>query len=124
MYETGKGPDNEPTDYHFTTVSGPHYTAVDGPHYSAVDGPYYSAVNGPHYDAANKDSRASPSTGQSTHPTSPAAYDAIKTSTDTYSVPFSPDTDTYTVPVDVTNMKPLAPKCSNSLETSELEMVN
>ena len=85
LYETGKGL-NEPTDH--------HYSAVGGPHYSAVGGPHYSAVTDPHYDAVNKDSRASPSTGQSTHPTSPAAYDEIKTSTDTYSVPFSPDTDT------------------------------
>ena len=69
-------------------------SAVGGPHYSAVTDPHYSAVTDPHYDAVNKDSRASPSTGQSTHPTSPAAYDEIKTSTDTYSVPFSPDTGT------------------------------
>ena len=85
LYETGKGL-NEPTDH--------HYSAVGGPHYSAVTDPHYSAVTDPHYDAVNKDSRASPSTGQSTHPTSPAAYDEIKTSTDTYSVPFSPDTGT------------------------------
>ena len=78
LYDIGKGQDDEPTDH--------HYTAVDGPH----------------YDVVNKDSRASPSTGQSTHPTSPATYDEIKTRTDTYSVPFSPDTGTYTVPANQT----------------------
>ena len=77
LYDTGKGPDTayKPTDHHNTAVAGPHY------------------------DAVNKDSRASPSMGQSTHLTSPAADDKIKTSTDTYSVPFS---DTYTVPVNQT----------------------
>ena len=90
LYQTGKGP-NEPTD---SAVSGPHYSALDGSHYTAVDGGHYSAVNDPHYDAVKKESRANPCTGQSAHPTSPAAYDEIKTSMDTYSVPFSPDTDT------------------------------
>ena len=94
LYETGKGPDDEPTDNHYTTVTGPHYDAVD------------------------KESRASPSTGQTTHPTSPAAYYEIEASADTYSVPFGPDTDAYTVPADATNSKPLAPKRLNSLERS------
>ena len=86
LYDIGKGLDDEPTDHHYTTVAGPHYTAVDGPH----------------YDVVNKDSRARSSMGRSTHPTSPAAYDEIKTSMDTYSVPFSPDTGTYTVPANQT----------------------
>ena len=73
-YETGNDP-KEPTDH--------HYTAADDRH----------------YDAVNKDSRMSPSTGQSTHLTSPAAYDEIETSTNTYSVPIS---DTYTGPVNQT----------------------
>ena len=94
LYETDKGPDDDPTDNRYTTVAGPHY------------------------DAVNKDSRASPSTGQSTHPISPAAYYEIEASADTYSVPFGPDTDAYTVPADATNLKPLAPKRLNSLERS------
>ena len=77
--------------------------------YASVSPEHYTAVNGPHYDAVNKDSRASPSTGQSTHPISPAAYYEIEASPNAYSVPFGPDTDTYTVPADATNLKPLAP---------------
>ena len=73
-YNTGKGPDNKLTQCH------------------------HSAVDGPHHNAVNEDSRASPSTGQSTLHAPPAAYHGIKTSTDTYSMPFSPHTDTYTVP--------------------------
>ena len=88
LYETGKGPDDEPKDNLYTTVDSPHY------------------------DAVKKDSRVSPSTGQSTHPISPAA------SANVYSVPFSPDTDTYTVPANATNLKPVAPNRSNSLDRS------
>ena len=96
LYATGKGkgPDDEPKDNHYTTVVGPHY------------------------DAVYKDSRASPSTGQSTHPISPAAYYEIEASANAYSVPFTPDTDSYTMPADATNLKPLAPNRSNSLERS------
>ena len=90
------GQDNEPTDSHNT------------------------AVDDPHYDAASKDSRASPSTGQSNHPASPAVYHEIspavyhETSPAVY-VEISPavyheispavyheietGTDTYTVPL-------------------------
>ena len=39
LYETGKGPGDDPKDNRYTTIDGPHY------------------------DAINKDSRASPSTG-------------------------------------------------------------
>ena len=94
-HTTAEGNAREHPDETYTTLINPLYDAGKGTNttYKPTDH-HHSAVNGPHYDAVKKDSRVSTSTGQSTHPTSTAAYDEIKTSMDTYSVPFSPDTDT------------------------------
>ena len=90
LYETGKGLKHEPTDHHLT------------------------AADAPCYDAVNNDSRGSRSTG---HHASPAVYDKVKTSTDTYTVPLSPDTDTYSFPTSLAR-QPLAPKRTGLLGRS------
>ena len=90
LYETGKGLKHEPTDHHLT------------------------AADASCYDVVNNDSRGSCSTG---HHASPAVYDKVKTSTDTYTVPLSPDTDTYSAPTSLAH-QPLAPKRTDLLGRS------
>ena len=90
LYETGKGLKHEPTDHHLT------------------------AADASCYDAVNNDSRGSRSTG---HHASSAVYDKVKTSTDTYTVPLSPDTDTYSFPTSLAR-QPLAPKRTGLLGRS------
>ena len=90
LYEIGKGLKHEPTDDHLT------------------------AADAPCYEAVNNDSRGSRSTG---HHASSAVYDKVKTSTDTYTVPLSPDTDTYSFPTSLAR-QPLAPKRTGLLGRS------